>query len=112
MWTYTKSRGLYVGVQIDGTVIVERTSENERFYGVDKVRNTAILGGQVPPPPGTVVQLWETLQAAEGNHYDSSKLPPANEKTPGDLEVEGPRQESQREYDQFADPTERMDHKG
>lgn len=109
VWTYTKSKGLYVGVQIDGTVIVERTSENERFYHIEKVRNTQILAGQVQPPPGSLVQLWETLQAAEGNTHDPSRLPPPNVKTPGDQEVEKPRETSQQEYDEFADPSERMD---
>jgi lipid-binding SYLF domain-containing protein len=113
VWTYTKSKGLYLGVQVDGTVIVERTSENERFYGVEKVRNKQILAGQVQPPPGTMVSLWETLQAAEGSSHDPSKLPPPGQAAPGDHELEKPREESQREYDAFADPEpiERMDKK-
>lgn len=109
VWTYTKSKGLYLGVQVDGTVIAERTSENERFYRVEKIRNTQILAGQVQPPPGAVVQLWETLQAAEGYPHDQGKLPPAYEPTPGDREVEKPREESNREYNEFADPSDRMD---
>ncbi|KAI9708252.1 MAG: hypothetical protein M1820_004206 [Bogoriella megaspora] len=109
VWTYTKSKGLYVGVQVDGTVVVERTSENERFYGRDKIRNKQILAGEVQPPMGSVVQLWETLQAAEGREYDQMKLPPPNQKSPGDHELDKPREESQKEYDEFADRSERMD---
>ncbi|KAK5127885.1 hypothetical protein LTR85_005002 [Meristemomyces frigidus] len=109
VWTYTKSKGLYVGVQIDGTIIVERTGENERFYHVEKVRSKQILAGEVQPPPGSVVQLWETLQAAEGNAYDERQLPPPYEKSPGDHELAQPREASQREYDEFADPRDRMD---
>ena len=101
---------LYVGVQVDGTAIVERTSENEKFYNVEKVRNKQILAGQVQPPAGAVTQLWETLQAAEGHSYDNSKLPSANLKSPGDLEVEKPREGSQKEYDEFASH-DRMDRK-
>ena len=111
VWTYTKSKGLYVGVQVDGTVIVERTSENERFYGVEKIRNKQILAGEVQPPTGSVVELWETLQAAEGKTHDQSKLPPPNVKSPGDHELELPRGASQKEYDEFADDSERMDAK-
>ena len=111
VWTYTKSKGLYVGVQIDGTVIVERTSENERFYEVENIRNKQILGGEVQPPPGTMVSIWETLQAAEGQSHDANKLPPPNEKSPGDCDIEKPREESHREYDEFADHNERMDAK-
>lgn len=33
IFTYLKSRGFYAGVQVDGTVVIERTDENERFYG-------------------------------------------------------------------------------
>lgn len=109
VWTYTKSKGLYVGVQIDGTIIVERTGENERFYGVEKLRNKQILAGEVRPPQGTLVQLWETLQAAEGHSHDQQKLPPPNQMSPGDHELEKPREESQREYDEFADSQQRMD---
>jgi lipid-binding SYLF domain-containing protein len=109
VWTYTKSKGLYLGVQVDGTIIVERTGENERFYGVDKIRHKQILAGEVQPPTGAVVQLWETLQASEGATHDQSKLPPQNVKSPGDLEVEQPRESSQKEYDEFADHKDRMD---
>lgn len=109
VWTYTKSKGLYVGVQIDGTIIVERTAENERFYGIEKVRNKQILAGEVQPPSGTLVQLWETLQAAEGHSHNDAKLPPPNVKSPGDHELEKPREESKREYEEFADDQQRMD---
>jgi lipid-binding SYLF domain-containing protein len=33
LWSYMKSRGLYGGVQLDGTIIIERNDENARFYG-------------------------------------------------------------------------------
>ena len=32
LFTYIKSRGFYAGLQLDGTIIIERTDENERFY--------------------------------------------------------------------------------
>ena len=57
VWTYTKSKGLYVGVQADGTIIVEWTSENEHFYGIKKIRNKQILAGEFQPLMGSVVQL-------------------------------------------------------
>lgn len=112
VWAYTKSRGLYVGVQIDGTIIAERTSENERFYSIENVRNKQILAGEVTPPQGALVQLWETLQACEGAAHDQSKLPPAGEQIPGDQEVNEPNPSSQAEYDQLGHhPSERMDTK-
>jgi hypothetical protein len=110
VWVYTKSKGLYVGVQIDGTVIVQRGSENERFYGREGIKNTQVLAGEVQAPPGTMVQLWETLQAAEGKSHDESKLPPSGG-VPGDHELDQPKESSQREYDDFGGHAadERMD---
>ena len=111
VWTYTKGKGLYVGVQVDGTVIVERSSENERFYGVEGVKNKQILAGEVQPPAGSMVQLWETLQAAEGGQHDASKLPQPG-LSPGDHDIEKPQEGSQTEYDGFGHhEDERMDRK-
>ena len=111
VWAYTKSRGLYAGVQVDGTIIAERTSENERFYSQGDIRNKQILAGEVQPPQGLLVQLWETLQACEGAAYDSSKLPAPSGKTPGDVQVEEPQQQSQSEYDRLEHhASERMDY--
>ncbi|GAB7354873.1 hypothetical protein MBLNU459_g5515t2 [Dothideomycetes sp. NU459] len=108
VWTYTKSKGLYVGVQVDGTVISERTAENERFYGVDKLKNTTILAGHVSVPSGSMAQLWETLQAAEGAPHNESALPPPYEPSPGDRELDLPRTNSEKEYNEFADPREHV----
>ncbi|KAL5588430.1 hypothetical protein FOBRF1_014958 [Fusarium oxysporum] len=47
IWSYVKSRGLYVGAQIDGTVITTRDKANEDFYGVE-VPVASILRGEVP----------------------------------------------------------------
>ncbi|KAH7146123.1 hypothetical protein EDB81DRAFT_947174 [Dactylonectria macrodidyma] len=47
IWSYMKSRGLYVGAQIDGTIITTRDKANEDFYGVE-VTVASILQGMVP----------------------------------------------------------------
>lgn len=47
VWSYVKSRGFYVGLQADGTVITERPIANEEFYG-QKISAEMILKGQVP----------------------------------------------------------------
>lgn len=113
VWTYTKSKGLYVGVQLNGTVIVERKGENERFYGVKGVRHQQILAGEVDPGASKgIVELKETLQAAEGVKHDERKMPKADEKSPGDYEVEKPQEDSEKEYNEFADPRDRADGSG
>ncbi|KAF4415478.1 hypothetical protein F53441_14627 [Fusarium austroafricanum] len=47
IWSYVKSRGLYIGAQIDGTIITTRGKANEDFYGVE-VPVASILHGMVP----------------------------------------------------------------
>lgn len=47
IWSYMKSRGFYVGAQIDGTIITARDKANEDFYGVE-VTVASILQGMVP----------------------------------------------------------------
>ncbi|KAK2766049.1 hypothetical protein FQN54_007564 [Arachnomyces sp. PD_36] len=87
IWTYLKSRGFYAGVQIDGTIIIERSDENERFYG-QRIPVGDILEGKVPSPPSSLKTLMETIRAAQGDtDVDESMLPPSGE-APGDQEVQ------------------------
>ncbi|KKK14897.1 hypothetical protein P175DRAFT_0497897 [Aspergillus ochraceoroseus IBT 24754] len=87
IWTYMKSRGLYAGVQVDGTIIIERTDENERFYG-ERISVTDILAGKARRPPPSIATLLQTVKAAQGDlNVDESLLPPPGE-TPGDLELQ------------------------
>ncbi|KAK0888093.1 hypothetical protein LTR02_016621 [Friedmanniomyces endolithicus] len=72
IFTYLKSRGFYAGVQIDGTVIIERSDENERFYG-HRYPVKEILAGNVAKVPD------------EAN-VDESALP--TEPPPGDYVIE------------------------
>ena len=69
IFTYLKSRGLYAGVQMDGTVLIERTDENERFYG-EKIAVMDILQGKVRHPPPEINALLLTLRAAQGDDVD------------------------------------------
>lgn len=85
IFTYLKSRGFYAGVQIDGTVIIERTDENERFYK-EKLPASDIVAGKVRHPPFELRMLMETLKAAQGDKdVNESYLP--IEPPPADFEV-------------------------
>lgn len=87
IWTYLKSRGFYAGVQVDGTVIIERSDENERFYG-QRIPVGDILDGRVPSPPSSLRTLMETIKAAQGDtDVDESMLPPSGE-APGDQDIQ------------------------
>lgn len=88
LFTYIKSRGFYAGLQLDGTIVIERTDENERFYG-QKIGVKDILAGKVRHPPYEIRRLMETLKAAQGDtDVDESLIP--DEATPGDFEVTAP----------------------
>ncbi|KAL4807025.1 hypothetical protein BDV18DRAFT_136688 [Aspergillus unguis] len=84
IWTYVKSRGLYAGMQIDGTVVVERTDENERFYG-RKVSAQEILGGKVSTGSRQVAGLVQTLNAAQGDKPFEAADVPGPSPYPSDL---------------------------
>ncbi|NXK94908.1 SH3Y1 protein, partial [Formicarius rufipectus] len=59
VYTYCKSRGLFAGVSLEGTCLIERKETNRKFYGQD-IRASAILLGDVPFP-AQANDLYETL---------------------------------------------------
>lgn len=88
MFTYIKSRGFYAGLQLDGTIVIERTDENERFYG-ERIGVKDILAGKVRHPPYELKRLMETLKSAQGDtDVDESLIP--DEASPADFEVTAP----------------------
>lgn len=50
IFSYSKTKGLFAGVSLEGSAIIERRDANEKLYGT---RYTAqqLLTGTVPPPP-------------------------------------------------------------
>ncbi|PPR00428.1 hypothetical protein CVT24_004489 [Panaeolus cyanescens] len=71
MFSYSKSKGLFAGLSLEGTVLIERKDANREFYG-SPVPAKDILGGRVPPPE-VASRLYEIIEAAEG--LDESGLP-------------------------------------
>lgn len=49
MWIYTRTRGLYLGGAVDGTVFREKRDVNEAFYDEPGVTPNGILTGRVRP---------------------------------------------------------------
>lgn len=89
VFTYLKSRGFYAGVQLDGTIIIERTDENERFYG-ERVSAADILAGKVRFVPRETKMFLETLKLAEGrSDYDQQLMEELEDQpAPGDVDIE------------------------
>jgi lipid-binding SYLF domain-containing protein len=60
IYTYSKTKGLFIGASLEGAVIGTRTSANEHYYG-RPVTAYDILHGRVPAPAGA-----SNLRAALG----------------------------------------------
>ncbi|OBZ68888.1 hypothetical protein A0H81_11169 [Grifola frondosa] len=71
MFSYSKSKGLFAGLSLEGTALIERKDANRDFYG-SPVPARDILSGRVPPPE-VASKLYEVIEAAEG--IDESGLP-------------------------------------
>ncbi|GME67296.1 unnamed protein product [[Candida] boidinii] len=50
VFSYSKTKGLFAGVSVEGSVLVERREANRKFYG-DQCKARQILSGRVDPPP-------------------------------------------------------------
>ncbi|CCO27976.1 LAS seventeen-binding protein 3 Short=LAS17-binding protein 3 [Rhizoctonia solani AG-1 IB] len=71
MFSYSKSKGLFAGLSLEGTILIERKDTNRDFYG-SNVPAKDILSGRVPPPE-VAGKMYEVIEAAEG--LDESGLP-------------------------------------
>ncbi|XP_037552248.1 SH3 domain-containing YSC84-like protein 1 [Nematolebias whitei] len=59
VFTYCRSRGLFAGISLEGSYLIERKETNRKFYGRD-IRASAILMGDVEPP-GDCCDLYHIL---------------------------------------------------
>uniref|UniRef100_A0A8C5SC23 SH3 domain-containing YSC84-like protein 1 n=1 Tax=Laticauda laticaudata TaxID=8630 RepID=A0A8C5SC23_LATLA len=105
VYTYCKSRGLFAGVSLEGTCLIERKETNSKFYGRD-IRASAILFGDISPPL-QAQDLYDILESftlqyevEEGRSYSSApvaKEPRKNyvkqqpSRTPQNIPPEAPR---------------------
>jgi lipid-binding SYLF domain-containing protein len=85
--SYMKSRGLYAGVQIDGTFIIERRDENARYYG-ESIPVRGILAGQVQNVPAGTKLLMEVIKSAGGrtNANQGAVSEDSEQSTPGNMD--------------------------
>ncbi|XP_074065665.1 SH3 domain-containing YSC84-like protein 1 isoform X2 [Macrotis lagotis] len=61
VYTYCKSRGLFAGVSLEGSYLIERKETNRKFYCQD-VRASDILFGDMPQP-AQAEDLYEILDS-------------------------------------------------
>jgi lipid-binding SYLF domain-containing protein len=68
--TYSRSKGLFAGLDLTGDYINQNKDDTEAFYGKD-IHYAEILSGKVPTPPAarrfvaTVAQMFHTSKAAQ-----------------------------------------------
>lgn len=60
IYSYTKSKGLYAGVSLDGTVLLERKEANAAFYG--RAITAAEILRTIPQPP-EALELYTVIEA-------------------------------------------------
>lgn len=66
VFAYSKSKGLFAGVSLEGSVIVERREANRKFYG-DSCTAKMILSGRIRPPPAAD-PLFRVLESRAFNY--------------------------------------------
>ncbi|AET38446.1 SYLF and SH3 domain-containing protein Ecym_2747 [Eremothecium cymbalariae DBVPG len=65
IFSYSKTKGLFAGVSVEGSIIIERRDANRKFYGAS-CTTKAILSGLVNAPP-SVDPLFRVLRARAFN---------------------------------------------
>ncbi|KAF7865464.1 hypothetical protein EAF04_006439 [Stromatinia cepivora] len=105
LFSYMKSRGLYAGAQVDGTIIIERNDENARYYG-ERLPVAQILQGRVPSLPPTAELLMEVVKDAEGRpNLNQAFLQQVYDKpAPADVEVVHSGEASEDEKKKYGNP--------
>ncbi|GJT86711.1 RING/FYVE/PHD-type zinc finger family protein [Tanacetum coccineum] len=59
-YTYSCSKGAFVGCSLEGSMVTTRTQENCRFYGNPLIKTSDILLGSLPRPPAAKI-LYDAL---------------------------------------------------
>jgi lipid-binding SYLF domain-containing protein len=88
IYSYARTRGLFGGIALDGSVISIDKSANAGLYGKSGVTATEIFSGQAPTPPDTAQRFLERLAQATRTAVRSSPAPQAD--TPAASTVQTP----------------------
>uniref|UniRef100_H3CM75 SH3 domain-containing YSC84-like protein 1 n=1 Tax=Tetraodon nigroviridis TaxID=99883 RepID=H3CM75_TETNG len=78
VFTYCRSRGLFAGISLEGSYLMERKDTNRKFYSRD-VRASGILNGDVEPPQecSDLYHILEEYTEAYTADWTSKNIPPA-----------------------------------
>jgi lipid-binding SYLF domain-containing protein len=78
IYTYARTRGLFGGIALDGSVISIDRPANAALYGKSGVTATEIFSGQSPAAPGTAQRFLERLGQATHTPVRTSPAPQAD----------------------------------
>jgi lipid-binding SYLF domain-containing protein len=78
IYSYARTRGLFGGIALDGTVIAIDNTANTAFYGKRSVTATEIFSGQAPVPPPAAQRFLERLAQATRTSVRGSPAPQAD----------------------------------
>src|SRR5271155_3465521 len=78
IYSYARTRGLFGGIALDGSVISIDRSANASLYGRSGVTASEIFSGQSPAPPATALRFMERLAQATGTAVRGSPVPQAD----------------------------------
>jgi lipid-binding SYLF domain-containing protein len=78
IYSYARTRGLFGGIAIDGSVIAIDRSANASLYGKRGVTATEIFSGQAPAAPATAQRFLERLAQATHTSVRGSPAPQAD----------------------------------
>jgi hypothetical protein len=78
IYSYARTRGLFGGIALDGSVIAIDKSANGALYGKDGVTATDVFSGQAPAAPPTAQRFLERLAQATRTSVRTSPAPQAD----------------------------------
>jgi lipid-binding SYLF domain-containing protein len=78
IYSYARTRGLFGGIALDGSVISIDRSANGALYGKSGVTATEIFSGQAPAAPATAQRFLERLAQATHTSVRTSPAPQAD----------------------------------
>ncbi|MFO1465594.1 MAG: lipid-binding SYLF domain-containing protein [Steroidobacteraceae bacterium] len=77
IYSYARSRGLFAGAALDGTVLSIDKKSNAAFYGKSGVSASEIFSGQSPAPPAAGQRFLDRLAQVTRTSVRSSPAPQA-----------------------------------
>ncbi|HTC39175.1 MAG TPA: lipid-binding SYLF domain-containing protein, partial [Steroidobacteraceae bacterium] len=98
IYSYARTRGLFGGIALDGSVISIDRKANASFYHKSGVTASEIFSGQAPAPPDTAQRFLERLAQATGTAIRTSPAPQADVAATAGQPAGAPTAEPARTY--------------